>query len=385
MCHRSNSRIVIYPVVFQFCSVFFPAWVAWMLLGYQSIRPMIPVISLLLVVNTFFYIFVPIYAWNNGTTSMTWLDWPAVGLYALQTLLLALFMRYQGRGWVFAGSYVLLITVAGVTRMLQSTILFAEYTKSESNKILVVLIYHPVSTFILLRCTRMITLHLISLTPSESPESSRWYTIYAAFHLALQVTGRCVAEGMHSSVPVCRLHRSLSFLARRRFYLFNVSSLGVQVATCIMSNILDFNMRISRVVRTRKMWSLVASPKLAEQRALASQSHPYLLHVQYLSQSLEVSAVFIAFVAALLVRVRYDVPLPVGVVVSSFFIQLALEMFFITCTTIFEISLLGFSNRARLFVEHQAQHRYFWAAMKAIVVVPMMCGVWVSVISAVGR
>jgi len=170
-----------------------------------------------------------------------------------------------------------------------------------------------------------------------------------------------------------------------RFYLFNVSSLSVQIATCIMSNLVDWSVKVSRVVRARKLWGFVYGPKKGREQARLTQSNPYLLHTQYLPHSLEVIAIVIAFVSALLIRSRYNLTLPLDVVVTSFGVQLMLELIWNNAALLFEISLQGFRNRARLYVEHQAEYWYFWAMMKAIIVLPLMSTIWVSIISEVGR
>jgi len=164
-------------------------------------------------------------------------------------------------------------------------------------------------------------------------------------------------------------------------YLLNIQSLAVQVATTIMASFVESSLRMTRVVRTRKLWGLITNPKFAEAQAQLVLAHPFNLHVQYLSQTLEITSIFVAFGAAMVVRVRYDQSLPLDVILSSFFIQLAVELIFDSSTMMVETSLMGFTKRAALYLEHQEKYHYFWAGIKSMVLIPTMSAVWVSCIS----
>jgi len=152
-----------------------------------------------------------------------------------------------------------------------------------------------------------------------------------------------------------------------------------------MACFIESSLRLTRVVRVRKLWTLVAGPKSGSSHAKVTLSHPYHLHLQFLAQMLEIASIFIAFGGAVLIRVRYDQTLPVGVVVTSFFVQISLEIFFDAATLLFESSLMGFTVRASLYLEHMTNYSYFVAAMKSIITLPLMSAVWVSCIAVVGR
>jgi len=176
--------------VHQFCGVLIPGWMAWLLLGYQLFRPMIPGVVVIMSLNVFIYIFLPWYAWDQGERKMDWFDYPALLLFVLHIIMFSAYMRRIGRTWAFVCCYVLLLVLPTVVRSIHAYVIFFEYARSESNKVLVVMIYHPVLSTVLLACIKVITLRLMNEPGSDPPESPRWYTIYAALHLALQITGR---------------------------------------------------------------------------------------------------------------------------------------------------------------------------------------------------
>jgi len=121
---------------------------------------------------------------------MDWFDYPALLLFVLHIIMFSAYMRRIGRTWAFVCCYVLLLVLPTVVRSIHAYVIFFEYARSESNKVLVVMIYHPVLSTVLLACIKVITLRLMNEPGSDPPESPRWYTIYAALHLALQITGR---------------------------------------------------------------------------------------------------------------------------------------------------------------------------------------------------
>jgi len=174
----------------QMCAVLFPLWVAWMLLGYAQLRPLLPVCVLLQVANVAFYLALPLWMFSDGRKEQTGIQFPAVVFYALQTFIIAAYIFFRGKGLQYAVGYILLVALAAVVRLLHSSYIFDEYVRSEADKILVVLVYQPLTSIGLLSMTRLITMKLIDLTPEEAPDSSKWYTVYAALHLIMQVTGR---------------------------------------------------------------------------------------------------------------------------------------------------------------------------------------------------
>lgn len=120
---------------------------------------------------------------------MPWLDLPAIGLYIFHSVIILAYLwwlrdkRYAF--WVF-----ILMLVAALAWYLHVRVVFVQYSSSESQKILVVFIYHPLITSALLKLTRITTRKLIDLSPGADAAAAHWYTIYAGFYLALQVTGR---------------------------------------------------------------------------------------------------------------------------------------------------------------------------------------------------
>lgn len=168
-------------------------------------------------------------------------------------------------------------------------------------------------------------------------------------------------------------------------YLFNVASLEVQLSSTLMTCFFESTGRFTRVVRTRKLWSWIASREVAEQQALEVLAHPYHLHLQYLCIMLEITSIFVAFTAALLVRVRYDQSLPLDIVIVSFVAQLLAEIVFDMATLLFELSFQGFSKRALLYLQHQASNQYLLAGLKSTLMVPIMISIWASCIVSVLR
>jgi len=166
-------------------------------------------------------------------------------------------------------------------------------------------------------------------------------------------------------------------------YLFNISALDVQVATTIMTGIMKTSYKLSRVVRTRKLWELVVSKQAAQEQSRVTLLHPFNHHVHFLDELLEYASIFIAFGTALLIRLRYNEPLPIDVVVSSFFVQLAFETYFTVLDMLFESSLQGFSGRAAAYLEHQSRYSYLYAGLKSLIILPLMSALWVSVIVVV--
>lgn len=350
-----------------------------MLFGWQDMRALLPLSVFVQVSTVFVYIYFPLTQFETGKTEISWLDLPGTGFYLVQALLITLFL-WRRRGLTLALAYALLVILLGLARTLHTRYIFQEYVKSESDKILVILIYQPAVAVILLAACRVITVRIIDMTPGADPADSRWYYVYGAIHLAVQITGRYEPRSCTSCSRLCFTFSHLEPVLCS-MYLFNVSSLPIQVATSILSGVFENSLRITRVVRTRKLWSLVTNPKFAAAQAKLLLSHPYNLHVQYLSQLLEIASIFIAFGTALLVRARYDLKLPLDVVIASFVVQLCLELFFDSVTLLFESSIMGFTARARLYVEHQEKFYYFRCGLVGMIMVPLMSGVWVSCIA----
>lgn len=168
-------------------------------------------------------------------------------------------------------------------------------------------------------------------------------------------------------------------------YLFNISALDVQVATTLMSGMMRSSFKMSRVVRTRKLWELVVSKKRAEEHSRQMLLHPFNLHVHYLSEMLEFACIFIAFGTALLIRFRYGEVLPFGLLLSSLCIQMAFETYFTVLDLLLESSLQGFTARAQVYLRFQANYAYFHAGLKGIITLPLMSALWVSVIVVTSR
>ena len=166
-------------------------------------------------------------------------------------------------------------------------------------------------------------------------------------------------------------------------YLFNISALDVQVATTIMTGIMRTSYKLSRVVRTRKLWELVVSKQAAQEQCRTTLLHPFNHHVHYLEELLEFTSIFIAFGTALLIRFRYAETLPFDVLVSSFFVQVAFETYFTVLDLLFESSLQGFTGRAEVYLQHQASYSYLYAALKSLIALPTMSALWVSIVVVV--
>jgi len=156
----------------------------------SELKPVLPFCAAFHIAILFVYIYVPLAEFAKGRRQLDWLDFPAIGLYAGQSFMLAGFLWWKRRNWRVPAGYLMLIVLAALTRYLHSRYIFDEYVKSEADKVLVILVYHPLCSAVLLNGTKYITYKLINLTPQYAPDSPRWYTIYAGLHLALQVTGR---------------------------------------------------------------------------------------------------------------------------------------------------------------------------------------------------
>jgi len=163
-----------------------------MLLGYAQLRPILPISVIIQVINLAIYIALPLWLFSTDRKDMTGIEWPGVFLYALQTFVVAAYIFFRGKGWKYAVGYILLVAMAAVVRMLHSSYIFDEYVRSESDKILVVLVYQPLTSMGLLSIARLSVMKLIDLTPEEAPDAPKWFTVYAVLHLIMQVTGRYV-------------------------------------------------------------------------------------------------------------------------------------------------------------------------------------------------
>jgi len=170
--------------------MFVTLWIGLAMFGYQAIKPLMPFCVLLHLLAIFLQLYIPLTAYANGSRNLDWIDLPIIGLYALMAFMIAGYTYYKKRSWICSIGYLLLVAIAAVIRFLHSKYIFFEYVKSESDKILVILLYQPLCSVILLSFTRVITLRMIQASPERPPESCHWYTVYAGFHLAIQVTGR---------------------------------------------------------------------------------------------------------------------------------------------------------------------------------------------------
>jgi len=153
-CDLSCAHVLVssppFGVTLQMCAVLFPLWVAWMLLGYAQLRPILPISVIIQVINLAIYIALPLWLFSTDRKDMTGIEWPGVFLYALQTFVVAAYIFFRGKGWKYAVGYILLVAMAAVVRMLHSSYIFDEYVRSESDKILVVLVYQPLTSMGLL-------------------------------------------------------------------------------------------------------------------------------------------------------------------------------------------------------------------------------------------
>jgi len=174
------------------CGVLFPLWVAWVLLGHAQLRPILPISAMIQIANVAIHIALPLWLFSTGRKDMEEMKLPSLFLYGLQSVVVAAHILFRGKGWKYALGYMLMVGVSAAVRTLHYSYIFNDYVRSDSDKIVVVLVYQPLTAATVLSIARLSIMALIDLTPEEAPDASKWFTVYAALSLVMQVTGRYV-------------------------------------------------------------------------------------------------------------------------------------------------------------------------------------------------
>ena len=230
-------------------------------------------------------------------------------------------------------------------RFVNSFIVVDFYTKWDpSQRVLIVLVYHPLLSFSLTYAMSILQTRLADLLPETDKEhTSKLF----AFQVGAQL-----------------LFRPLG-----RMYLFNIDDLYAQVASAVILSTVDSSFQLMRPTRVYYLHRLLGkNPERAlEEREKVIHNETWR-HDEYTRMAVELFSIVACAVLSIIIRQYYEIPHSIVIIIASMCIQLTAEIFISDLWSSF-LETYFYKLSTKVWYDHQKSGSYRYISLLSLLLV----------------